>query len=84
MEEADRDDPGQADLKFLSCVSVAEVLSKATKNWRVSPHCNLVNLVRSGRKQPQPIVASAGGKARLLFFEGVTLDWKVICQRLLY
>lgn len=39
------------------------------KNWRASPHCGMVNLVRSGRKQPQPNVASAGGKARLLFFE---------------
>src|SRR6266850_4198177 len=29
--------------------------------WRASPHCSLVNLVRSGRKQPQPASASAGG-----------------------
>src|SRR5487761_2321230 len=36
-------------------------------NWRGSPHCRVVNLVRSGRKQPQLITASAGGKARLLF-----------------
>ena len=31
---------------------------------RASPHCSLVNLVRSGRKQPQPVAASAGGQAR--------------------
>ena len=31
---------------------------------RASPHCSLVNLVRSGRKQPQPVPASAGGQAR--------------------
>jgi hypothetical protein len=37
------------------------------KNWRVSPHCRVVNLVRSGRKQPQLLTASAGGMARLLF-----------------
>jgi len=36
-------------------------------NWRVSPHCKVVNLVRSGRKQPQLFIVSAGGKARLLF-----------------
>ncbi len=32
---------------------------------RASPHCSLVNLVRSGRKQPQPGPASAGVQARL-------------------
>src|SRR5260221_12220376 len=26
---------------------------------RASPHCSLVNLVRSGRKQPKPVAASA-------------------------
>jgi len=31
---------------------------------RASPHCSLVNLVRSGRKQPQPAPAGAGGQAR--------------------
>ena len=49
-------------------------ISRLELVWRVSPHCTMVNLVRSGRKQPQPIGASAGGKARLLMFEGVTLD----------
>ena len=33
---------------------------------RASPHCSVVNLVRSGRKQPQPLTASAGGQARHL------------------
>ena len=33
-------------------------------SWRASPHCTLVNLVRSGRKQPQLVSASAGGLAR--------------------
>ena len=31
---------------------------------RVAPHCMVVNLVRSGRKQPQRFSASAGGTAR--------------------
>src|SRR6185437_13281282 len=31
---------------------------------RVAPHCTVVNLVRSGRKQPQRFSASAGGTAR--------------------
>ena len=31
---------------------------------RVAPHCKVVNLVRSGRKQPQRFSASAGGTAR--------------------
>src|SRR5439155_20550024 len=31
---------------------------------RVAPHCMVVNLVRSGRKQPQLLSASAGGTAR--------------------
>ena len=35
---------------------------------RVSPHRRVVNLVRSGRKQPQLLYVSAGGKARHLPF----------------
>jgi hypothetical protein len=31
---------------------------------RAPPHCGVVNLVRSGRKQPQLLTASAGDKAR--------------------
>src|SRR6478752_2826020 len=31
---------------------------------RAAPHCMVVNLVRSGRKQPQLFSASAGGTAR--------------------
>ena len=34
---------------------------------RVAPHCRVVNLVRSGRKQPQRTPASAGITARHLF-----------------
>src|SRR5689334_8235284 len=34
---------------------------------RAAPHCMVVNLVRSGRKQPQLFSASAGGPARLPF-----------------
>ena len=50
---------------------------------RASPHCMLVNLVRSGRKQPQLFCASAGGKARLPFqhlgdSRLVTRDWLVL------
>src|SRR5687767_8449377 len=37
------------------------------RSRRASPHCMVVNLVRSGRKQPQLFFASAGGKARHLF-----------------
>jgi DNA polymerase III subunit gamma/tau len=33
--------------------------------WRAPPHHGVVNLVRSGRKQPQPFTVSAGVKARL-------------------
>ena len=33
---------------------------------RAPPHCGVVNLVRSGRKQPQLLTASAGDKARHL------------------
>ena len=33
--------------------------------WRAPAHCGMVNLVRSGTKQPQPISASAAVKARL-------------------
>ena len=40
---------------------------------RVSPHCRVVNLVRSGRKQPQPFTASAGGKARHFHFQATAL-----------
>ena len=48
-------------------VGLALVLcAELAMNWRVSPHCRVVNLVRSGRKQPQLHSASAGGKARLL------------------
>ena len=36
----------------------------ATDQRRVAPHCSVVNLVRSGRKQPQRFTASAGGTAR--------------------
>jgi hypothetical protein len=48
-------------------MSSAAVFNILLKNWRVSPHCRVVNLVRSGRKQPQLLTVSAGGKARLLF-----------------
>ena len=37
---------------------------------RASPHCMVVNLVRSGRKQPQLFSASAGGQARHPFIVG--------------
>jgi len=33
---------------------------KVLKNWRVSPHCSVVNLVRSGRKQPQLLLQVPG------------------------
>ena len=38
----------------------------ATAQRRVAPHGMVVNLVRSGRKQPQRFSASAGGSARHL------------------
>lgn len=34
---------------------------------RAPAHCGMVNLVRSGTKQPQPTSASAAVKARLSF-----------------
>jgi hypothetical protein len=37
--------------------------------WRASPHCMVVNLVRSGRKQPQLFFASAGVRARHPFLQ---------------
>ena len=40
-------------------------------NWRVSPHCRVVNLVRSGRKQPQLLFASAGVRLASYFKLGV-------------
>ena len=48
------------------CGLTAEGVSTYNQNRRASPHCSLVNLVRSGRKQPQPAPASAGGRARHL------------------
>ena len=33
--------------------------------WRVPAHCEMVKLVRSGTKQPQPRFMSAADKARL-------------------
>ena len=39
---------------------------RAPDQRRVAPHCMVVNLVRSGRKQPQRIHASAGITARHL------------------
>ena len=50
---------------------------------RASPHCMVVNLVRSGRKQPQLFTASAGGKARHPFqYLGdpriATRDWQAL------
>src|SRR6267142_6770301 len=52
---------------------------------RASPHCSLVNLVRSGRKQPQLIAASAGGKARHLFGiedpEKAVMSYQVLARK---
>jgi hypothetical protein len=45
------------------------LLAKASDQRRVAPHCMVVNLVRSGRKQPQRFSASAGGTARHPFLE---------------
>lgn len=49
-----------------------------TMNWRVSPHCRVVNLVRSGRKQPQLLTASAGGRTRLLFGVDVSYEMELV------
>src|SRR3989475_8985795 len=52
---------------------------------RASPHCSLVNRVRSGRKQPQLIVASAGGRARHLFGiedrEKAVMSYQVLARK---
>jgi hypothetical protein len=42
-------------------------------NWRVSPHCGVVNLVRSGRKQPQLLTASAGVRLASYFEFGAAM-----------
>ena len=42
-------------------------------NWRVSPHCRVVNLVRSGRKQPQLLFASAGVRLASFFKLGAAM-----------
>src|SRR3954468_16524543 len=52
MADKDRKDTGRS---AVDC---------AVFQWRASPHCMVVNLVRSGRKQPQLFSASAGGPAR--------------------
>lgn len=69
------------DFEFLRNAEMpsAVVLNILLMNWRVSPHCKVVNLVRSGRKQPQLFIVSAGGKARLLF-GGVKLIHIAITQ----
>ena len=46
--------------------STAHRVRSAPDQRRVAPHCMVVNLVRSGRKQPQRTSASAGGTARHL------------------
>jgi len=45
-------------------LSKPHVAKGAIDQRRVAPHCGVVNLVRSGRKQPQRFTASAGGTAR--------------------
>jgi len=59
----------RADSFIMAALSFLELRgswARLQMNWRASPHCRVVNLVRSGRKQPQLLTASAGGKARLL------------------
>src|SRR5438552_11746877 len=52
---------------------------------RATPHCSLVNLVRSGREQPQLVVASAGGKARHPFGiedpEKAVMSYQVLARK---
>ena len=49
----------------LTCYEARITRHESRLSWRASPHCMVVNLVRSGRKQPQLFFASAGGRARL-------------------
>ena len=49
---------------------------RATAQRRAAPHGMVVNLVRSGRKQPQRFSASAGGSARLPFAAAAAADAK--------
>jgi len=44
--------------------------------WRAPPHCTVVNLVRSGRKQPKLFSASAGDQARLPFYFAISLRYR--------
>ena len=41
-------------------------MMRYNSTWRAPAHCGMVNLVRSGTKQPQLFPASAADKARLL------------------
>jgi hypothetical protein len=47
--------------------------AELSMNWRVSPHCRVVNLVRSGRKQPQLLTASAGVRLASYFERGAVM-----------
>ena len=41
-------------------VTMVTELDEFSMNWRVSPHCSVVNLVRAGRQQPKLHPESAG------------------------
>jgi hypothetical protein len=51
----------------------AQLMHIFQMNWRVSPHCGVVNLVRSGRKQPQLLTASAGVRLASYFEFGAAM-----------
>src|SRR5712671_261919 len=56
--------PSHALLQACEFLTTNVVSLRHNGSRRASPHRSLVNLVRSGRKQPQPVPASAGGQAR--------------------
>ena len=82
-------DPG---LPAVGCTNPAIMTSRAgcrvqcmsnrcADQRRVAPHCMVVNLVRSGRKQPKRFSASAGGTARHLSIDEKRVRGGCGCRR---
>ena len=59
-----------------ACAATRVPLVAANALWRAPPHCRVVNLVRSGRKQPKLFSTSAGDQARLPFSFEISLRYR--------